>query len=139
VSYALSGYFETSAAHSKNELLQCVFNLAAIKFGQIAGLLIPGERTIREDVYGQRIDFTLMAQGPSATVADGTPDYTTGLQTFAVRPPDVDGNSMLINPYGQTDSRSSGVVAGTPQDYDATTFKGDYRFPTLSVPQGTVA
>ena len=117
----LSGYFETSAAHSKTELLNAIYNLATVKF---AGLpadssCIPGDREIRESVYSNRIEFTISASFAIGTLANGQVDYNAGLQTVGVAPPGSDGTAIGINAYGQTDNLNSGVVAATPQPFDA--------------------
>src|SRR6185437_325116 len=47
IDYTLSGWFQSSAAHSKIEILNAIGALAASRFGGITGTLIPGERVIR--------------------------------------------------------------------------------------------
>lgn len=136
VDYTLSGYFETSAAHGKSEILAAIYNLAAQRFGTVQGVLIPGDRDIRESVYGQRIDFHLSAIGYAGTLPDGTPDYNVGLNTIGAQPPGSDGQPILLNPYGQTDNLNSGIIAASPQAYDAC--NPPETTPTTTIPSGDV-
>jgi hypothetical protein len=143
VDYVLSGWLETSAAHTKYEILQVVFDLAAAKFGAISGTVIPGDRLIREDVYGRnRIDFSISATSPGGAAATGDIDYTVGLATFGLAPPGSDGRPIKINPYGQTDGLTSGSVGFSPILYDATsasvTQSGGYSFANQQQPPNTI-
>lgn len=143
VTYSLSGFMETSAAHTKNEILAVIFNLAAIKFGSVGSnvTLIPGERMIREAIYKEnRVDFAITATSPGGAAPNGVIDYTVGLATFGIAPPNSQGQPILINPYGQTDELSSGLVAPQPPLYDAITAQqASYQFPAQNQPANTVA
>lgn len=143
VDYVLSGWFESSAAHTKYEVMQAIFTLAAAKFGVIQGTVIPGDRLLREDVYGRnRVDFSISAFSPGGAAASGTIDYSVGIATFGIQPPNSDGSPIKINPYGQTDSLTSGSVGFSPIPYDATTATvtrdGGYSFANQQQPPNTI-
>lgn len=122
--YVLSGWFETSTSHSKFELWQCVINLIVLKYSLVQGTLIPGERTIKEDVYNNRIDFTITAQGTVDIKAGGIINYNTGINSFFIAPPGSNGQPLTPGAYGGTDNLSSGVPIQAPVDFDACSGQG---------------
>jgi hypothetical protein len=154
VDYNLSGWFESSAAHGKNEIIAAIVALMLAKFSTVGSNVIFTERVMREDIYGRnRIDFSISAIQPAGALAQGNDtsgtasniDFNAGLQTFGIQPPGSNGVALFINPYGQTEGLGSGAWAFAPSLYDAdpssnVTSSGGYNFnmsqqpPTVGPP-----
>ena len=120
VNYALSGWFSAASSVDKSQILTAISNLALKKFPVNQKGFIFETRELTENIYSQnRIDFNITATSAGGVTAQGQPDFTVGINTLTVSPPDSTGLAWPIYPDGGDASQSSGLLAPAPIAWDS--------------------
>lgn len=111
IKYALSGFYSAPPSVPKSTLIALVGQLAQAKFPLGTYNFVFEERSLTESVYGNRIDFNITATSAAMQATSNQPDYSVGLITFTIAPPNDGNQAMRIGPYGGTSSQTSGTIA----------------------------